>query len=104
MAFKSFKDISKSALWGTENEAKQSTWASVQRGLLIRQTEALELMASNHQKLLDDIERYRRAYSDYKLKCESLQAEIQQLKSVSSRYRNQRDTLKAQLEEKQVAI
>ena len=102
--FKSYKDISKAAKWGTDEAADQKTWESIQKGLLIRQTEAMELMASGYQHLLDEVERYKRGYQDMKNRKETLENETRQLKSVVSRFRNERDRLKDQMQENASAL
>lgn len=100
MPFFSYTDISKRLNWGSELETiKEASWQFAERGLLIRQTEAMEKMAENYQHLLDEVERYRNGYRDQKNRAESLENEIRQLKSVASRYRNQRDRIKEQMQE-----
>lgn len=102
--FKSYKDISKSAQWGTDEVSDFKNWGCIKKGLRIREVEALEKMAANYQHLLDEVERYREGYRNQKNKCESLENELRQLRSVNSRYRNQRDRLKEQLQENQIAL
>ena len=104
MGFKSYKEISSSALWGTDEQDDQKAWVNIEKGLRIREVEALEKMAANYEHLLDEVERYRNAYRDQKNKAERLEQELKQLRSVNSRYRNQRDRLKDQLEEKAIAL
>lgn len=102
--FKTYEEISKSANWGTDDEAAHKTWESIEKGLRIREVKALELMASGYQHLLDELERYKQAYRQYKNKAENLEQELRQQKSVASRYRNQRDRIKEQLTENAIAL
>ncbi len=106
--FKTFKEISREFKWGKTVELteykKSVNWEDAEKGLLIRQTEAMELMASGYQHLLDEVERYKRGYQDMKNRKEYLEAEIIQLKKVKTRYQNQRDRLKAEMEEKLATI
>lgn len=102
--FKTYEQISKDFKWGktVENYREDVNWDDAQKGLLIRQTKAMELMASNYQNTLDELERYKQAYQSMKNRKENLEHEIIQLKKVKTRYQNQRDHLKSQIEEKAI--
>lgn len=106
MAMKSYKDISKEYKLqaDTEKLTAANLWEAAHRGLIIRQTEAMEKMAENYQHLLDELERYKLAYRQYKNKAENLEQELRQQKSVASRYRNQRDRIKEQMTENAIAL
>ena len=105
MAHKTYKEISKAGNWGRELEPGENpSWPDIEKGLAIRQTEAMESMASNYQHLLSELERYREGYRNQKNKCESMETELRQLRSVNSRYRNQRDRLKEQMTENAIAL
>lgn len=105
MATKSYKEISKMSNWVTDIPiGEKPTWADIKKGLLIRQTEAMEKMAENYQHLLDEVERYKRGYQDMKNRKENLEQDLIQQKRLASRYRNQRDKLKAEMEEKTATL
>ena len=109
MATKSQKQISKDYHLSCDEQVFQSAdfaqkKAIIEHGLMVRGVEALEKMAANHHQLLDDIERYRNAYRDQKNRAERLEKELIQERRVKSRFRNDCDRLKAELQEKQISL
>lgn len=66
MAFKSYRKQSRNIDWGSEEAEDSLTLKQINCGCLLRIADATELMAKNHQQLIDERDRYKRFYENEK--------------------------------------
>jgi len=64
------------------------TWETVKIGALQRIADATEIMAKNHNQLIDERDRYKRYYEEKNKHCQHLYHKISGLKGAINRMKN----------------
>lgn len=62
MPLKSYREQSRNINWGTDKTGNSLTLEQINCGSLLRIADAAEIMAKNHQQLIDERDRYKQWY------------------------------------------
>ena len=90
MSFKNFKDESR-INWGRELCDKQQLPNNeIQLGAIMRIADAVEVMAKNHQQLIDERDRYKKWYEDGGQRREKLYRQISGLRGYITRLKKKK--------------